>query len=189
MQGVVAACGKVSRGGAADGGSEAAQLAIVADKAIGASRIQRNRGVMGAPGLGRGDGGGPLDRQGLLMMVFKAAVLFGPAFAFKAPRDGVRHRGGGVRLGGSQSSPGQVERIPAKAQSMPKNDGRADERYGQQTPAGWSQHPQQRPRPHGNTLRSSSKCGPSRSLGQSPPQTMAVPWRTAAALKAAAMRG
>ena len=144
---------------------------------------------MGAPGLGRGDGGRPLNRHGLLMMVFEAAGLFGHAFGFEAARDGVRHGGLGVRLGGSQTPPGQAERIPAQAKPMAEAGDSDDKRYGQQAPTGRSQHPQGRQRPHGNTFRSSSKCGPSRNLGQSPPQTMAVPCRMAAALKAAAMRG
>lgn len=144
---------------------------------------------MGAPGLGRGKCGRPLDRHGLLMMVFEAAGLFGHAFGFEAAREGARGGGGGVRLGRPQASPGQAERIPAQAEAMAEPDDREGEAHTQQAPSDRGQHPEERQRPHGNTFRSSSKCGPSRNLGQSPPQTMAVPCRTAAALKAAAMRG
>ena len=144
---------------------------------------------MGAPGLDRGEGCRPLYRQGLLMMVFEAAGLFGHAFGFKAAREGLRRSRGGVRLGRPQTPLGEAERVPAQAEAVTQRYDSEGERHDQQGPAGRGQHPQERQPPHGNTFRSSSKCGPSRSLGQSPPQTMAVPCRTAAALKAAAMRG
>lgn len=144
---------------------------------------------MGAPGLDRRDSGRPLDRHGLLMMVFEAAGLFGHAFGFEPAREGVRGGGGGVRLGRPQPSLGQAERIPAQAEAVAEPDDGEDEGRKQQTPSDRGRRPEERRHPHGNTFRSSSKCGPSRSLGQSPPQTMAVPCRAAAALKAAAMRG
>ncbi|SFS75861.1 hypothetical protein SAMN05192570_2371 [Brevundimonas viscosa] len=92
-------------------------------------------------------------------------------------------------LGGGDLSPGSVERVPAKAQAVGEKDEGRDGGCDQHRRRGGSGQPEDVPGAHGNAFRSSSKCGPSRSRGQSPPQTIGVPCRAAAALNAAAMRG
>ena len=144
---------------------------------------------MGAPGLGCRLGGRPSDGHGLLMMFVEAAGLPGQPLRFHSTRHCVRLSRHGSSLGGVQAPPGDTERVPA--QTCAVADGHRGDGDGrrQQQPGGRVQAAKQCEAPHGNTFRSSSKCGPSRSVGQSPPQTMAVPWRAAAALNAAAMRG
>ena len=153
----------------------------------GASRIQRCRGIIGAPGLGRGLCGRPGDRHGLFLNMFQLADLARHALDLELTRAGVGVSGRGSGFRGPEAPSGEVERVPTQAQPPRKDRGRNDQSQRQQDPA--ERDRQTKQGPHGNTFLSSSKCGPSRSVGQSPPQTMAVPWRTAAALKAAAMRG
>lgn len=102
-------------------------------------------------------------------------------------------RVGGGRAGATFSGlkpPGaEIEGIPAKPEASSEHEHNREQGEARQTPGKWRQRAQDQPRAHGKAFRSSSKCGPSRSVGQSPPQTMAVPCRAAAALKAAAMRG
>jgi len=117
-------------------------------------------------------------------MDFETALLGDSALALEPAGGGVGLGHGGQGFGGLGPSTRSVERIPAKSERLDQqgeDNGGGD---GCEPPARGFQK-----RLHGNTFRSSSKCGPSRSFGQSPPHTMAVPWRTAAALKAAAMRG
>lgn len=88
-----------------------------------------------------------------------------------------RVRGGGVRPCFSRLQPplGQPQRVPAKAQRIQADQRRTQNPGHGHRPAPWGQGPQKRWRPHGNAFRSSSKCGPSLRLVQSPPQTIAVP--------------
>ena len=81
-----------------------------------------------------------------------------------------------------------VERVPAEPERLDQQD-EGDNGGDSRNHPGDRLQRRRMGRRHGNIFRSSSKCGPSRSFGQSPPQTIAVPCRTAAALKAAAMRG
>lgn len=102
---LIAACGIINRGGAADGGGEAAQLAIVAEKAIGASRIHRCRFIRSTPGLGRGVGGHTRDRQGLVVTVFETAGLVGHPFDFEPARTGIGDGGRGAVFRRPQAPP------------------------------------------------------------------------------------
>lgn len=188
--GVVAAVGKLTLGGiVADVGGDEAQLTVMVSKTSGASRVQRFFGVMGAPCPGLCAGCGPDKLQGLLLMGFDAGGLTDSALDLKPTRDAVALRRRGARLGRLQSASSPVKRIPAKAKRVDQDDQGGDTRNHRDR---HERRPGQRALEagaHGNALRSSSKCGPSRKVGQSPPQTMAVPCRAAAALKAAAMRG
>lgn len=121
-------------------------------------------------------------------MGFEMAGLNGGAFGLDPAGGGVDlgHRGAGF---GRIDPPARaVERVPAEPERLDQQDEGDNGGDSRDRPAGRLQQ-RRKGRLHGNTFRSSSKCGPSRSFGQSPPQTMAVPCRTAAALKAAAMRG
>lgn len=142
-------------------------------------------GVIGVPRFGLGGGGDPRQFDGLLMGFLKAARLTATALDFQSAGAGV---GGGdldLLLGPLQSARVEPERIPAQSQTAPGQQQGDDQQHDAQpdTCAGHE------PRAHGKAFRSSSKCGPSRRVGQSPPQTMAVPCRAAAAFMAAAMRG
>jgi len=133
--------------------------------------------------------GRPRDQQVLLVVNIEAARLFGRALDLEPTRLGVGPGGDRPGLGCRQTAPGQIERVPAKAEApAERHDGDKGQRHSH-APAERAKGAQNREAPHGNTLRSSSKCGPSRRVGQSPPQTIAVPCRAAAALNAAAMRG
>jgi len=115
--------------------------------------------------------------------------LDGRGLDLEATGGGVRLRVGGAGLGGFETAAEPVERVPAEAETVRKQDDRGEGQRRGQGPSRGSDQPEQIARAHGKAFRSSSKCGPSRSRGQSPPQTIGVPCRAAAALKAAAMRG
>lgn len=94
---------------------------------------------------------------------------------------GVLARPDDLRLGARQPPGLPVERIPAQAEAAGQRDrgggeGQRQQARGQpaQGRAGQAADQKQR-RLHGKALRSSSKCGPSRRRGQSPPQTRATP--------------
>ena len=123
------------------------------------------------------------------MKMIEAAGLTGHAFRFEAAGQGVRVGRGDPGLGPLQPALAEAERVPAQAETMAEDGCDDDQRRDRQAPAERRQDPQDGQPLHGNTFRSSSKWGPSRSVGQSPPQTIAVPCRAAAALNAAAMRG
>jgi len=106
-------------------------------------------------------------------MVFDAAGLIGQPLAFEPARAGVGDRDPGAGFRRPETPPGQVERVPVQAQPMTGHDNQKDQPRRQGDPACRAPHAQQGPQ--GNTRRSSSKCGPSRSVGQSPPQTISVP--------------
>ena len=189
-QGVVAAAGKVSLGGvAADVRGDKAQLAVMVSKAIGASRVQWQFGVMGVPRFGLGARRGPDQFQGLLLVIFDPADLADGAFDLEPPGGRIELRRHGARFGRLQTAARPVERIPPKPERMDQDDQGGDSRYSRTGPEGRLRQRRRHAGAHGNTFRSSSKCGPSRNVDQSPPPTMAVPCRTAAALNAAAMRG
>ena len=89
-QGLVAASGRVSRGGSADGGSEAAQLAVMTGEASPAIRVQRIIGIMGAPRLCRGPRGLPRHGHCLLVTFFEPPRLVRGAHGLEPARGGVR---------------------------------------------------------------------------------------------------
>jgi len=122
------------------------------------------------------------------MMVFQPVRLGGGAFDLESSGEGVGGGGVGSTLRRLKTAGAEAERIPVEAQPPTGDEQDRDQRRHQQSPAQRGQGAQKGARAHGKTFRSSSKCGPSRRLVQSPPQTMAVPCRAAAALKAAAMR-
>lgn len=152
-------------------------------------RIQGLISVMGAPRFGRGARRRALDGQGLLVVDVETTDLVGRAFPLEPPRRGIGFGRRGPRLGGGEAAAGPVEGVPPKPQAMGEQDKGRRSGDGQGRPCGGTGRPQDAARDHGKAFRSSSKCGPSRSRGQSPPQTIGVPCRAAAALKAAAMRG
>lgn len=158
-------------------------------QASDAIRIQGQSGVMGVSRLRRRGGGRPRQTDGLLVVTFRAFGLGDRALDLETSGEGVG--GGGVRptLRRRETARAEAERIPVEAQAPTGDEKNRHQDRGQHPPAQRGQGPEQDARAHGKTFRSSSKCGPSRRLVQSPPQTMAVPCRAAAALKAAAMRG
>ena len=123
------------------------------------------------------------------MVGFKAKVRGGGGGLLQPPRGGVGFGDRGPRLGGGHAPAGAVKGVPAEPQRLAgerENDHAGeDERRPRNRPG----EAEEMARAHGKAFRSSSKCGPSRRRGQSPPQTMGVPCRAAADLKAAAMRG
>lgn len=122
-------------------------------------------------------------------MDVEAPALGRRAFMFEPPGGPVGLGRRRARFGGGDPPPGPVERVPAKAQAMRQEDEGPDGDRDQHRRHGGTGQPEHHPGAHGKAFRSSSKCGPSRSRGQSPPQTTGVHCRAAAALKAAAMRG
>lgn len=195
-QGRSTACGIVSCGGAAlKGGGEAAQLAIMSAQTSEAIRGQRLEGIGGSSGkkfetLDTIDGGDSAGGGGRRLA---DEAAFGLQHGGGA--GGTLPRPDGVRLCAREPPGLSAERIPAQAEIPGQRDdgggeGKRQQASGQpvQGPAG--QEPYQKLRwRHGKALRSSSKWGPSRRRGQSPPQTRAAPCACAAALNAAAMGG
>lgn len=107
------------------------------------------------------------------MKMFETTGLIGHPLGLEATRSGV---GDGDRDAGfrrPEAPPGQIERVPTETQSVARYGRQHRQSRRQHDPAGRGRKAKQAP--HGNTLRSSSKCGPSRSVGQSPPHTMVVP--------------
>ncbi len=122
-------------------------------------------------------------------MVVDASGLRDRGLDLELAGDGVRLGHGGAGLGRFETPLGEAERVPPQTRAATEEDrGDESEQEGQR-PAGGADQPEQVARAHGKAFRSSSKCGPSRRRVQSPPQTMGVPCRAAAALKAAAIRG
>jgi hypothetical protein len=148
-------------------------------------RIKREMGVIGFPRFGLSGGGDPRQLDSLLMGFLKAARLNAGALDFQCTGAGVSGGDLGLLLRALQSARIEPERIPAQPQTAPGQQ-QGDDQQNHAQPSGRAAH---EPRAHGKAFRSSSKCGPSRRVGQSPPQTMAVPCRAAAAFMAAAMRG
>ena len=85
----------------------------MAEKTIGASRIQRGRGIRSAPGLGRDGGGYPRDRHGLLMKMFETAGLIGHSLDLEPARTGVGDGGRGASFRRLEAPPRQIERVPS----------------------------------------------------------------------------
>ena len=97
------------------------------------------------------------------------------ALVREAAAGGVGLRDAGGRFGAPEPAFGETQRVPAEPQPLQGEQTPAQNNSGDHGPAQRRQHPQIRRPPHGNTLRSSSKCGPSFRLVQSPPQMIAVP--------------
>lgn len=144
---------------------------------------------MGVPRFGLGGGGDPRQTDGLLMMLFETAGPGLRALDLEPTGLSVRRGGPDELFGRRQTTRAKAEGIPVKAEPPSDDQNDDDQDHRRRTQAQRRQGPQDAARAHGKTFRSSSKCGPSRREVQSPPQTIAVPCRTAAALKAAAIRG
>jgi len=155
----------------------------------GATRIKGEIGIMGVPRLGLGGGGDPRQIDGLLMVLFETAGLGRRALDLDPAGMGVRGGGGGPLFGRRLTARADAEGVPVKTESASDDQHDDDQSHRRDPEAERRQGPQDFARGHGKAFRSSSKCGPSRRDFQSPPQTMAVPCRAAAALKAAAIRG
>ncbi len=158
-----------------------------ASSAIGG---QRKRRVIGGSRSLDGSGGDAFQRHGGLEGGVEAGDLIGLTLGFGGSGGGLLGGDDGRGLGAVQPSSVEVERVPAKAKAA-EDDGEGGQNGDAEgEPAHRRQGPQDRRQTdHGNTFRSSSKCGPSRRRGQSPPQTRATPFAFAAALMASAMRG
>ena len=109
------------------------------------------------------------------LRLFDATDLVEGALDLEAAAGGVGLRDAGGRFGAPEPAFGETQRVPAEPQPLQGEQTPAQNNSGDHGPAQRRQHPQIRRRPHGNTLRSSSKCGPSFRLVQSPPQMIAVP--------------
>lgn len=104
------------------------------------------------------------------MLAVQAGALVGLARLLEAAgvRVGLSRLGAG--FGGAQAPAGEIERVPAQPDAMRRRQHQDDDDHG-----GEPGRPRSEAGHHGKAFRSSSKWGPSRSLGQSPPQTIAVP--------------
>lgn len=87
----------------------------------------------------------------------EATGLVGPALDLKPSGGGVRGRDGRVGFRCPRPPLGQPQGIPAKAQTVQTDQGRAQNGRREQRPAPRRQGPRQHRRPHGNAFRSSSK--------------------------------
>ncbi len=171
---MVAVDGRFSRGGGADAGGDAAQLAIMPGKTSGASGIQKVFSVMGVPRFGLGPDRGSGELKGLSLMDFETAFLRGRTFTFEPASGGVGLGRRGALLGRLKAATRTVERVPAEPKRLDQTGEDHEGGDNREAPADRLQE-RNDGRSHGNTFRSSSKCGPSRSFGQSPPHTIAVP--------------
>lgn len=159
-------------------------------QAISAIGRQRKGRVIGGSRSLDGSGGGAFQRHGGLDGGVEAGDLAGLTLGLGGSGGSLLRGGGDRGLGAVEPSPVEAERIPAEAETAEDDgsDGEDEDAEGQ--PAHRRQGPQDRRQAdQGNTRRSSSKCGPSRRRGQSPPQTRATPFAFAADLMASAMRG
>ena len=157
-------------------------------KASNAIGRQRDGGVIGGSRNLDGSGRDAVQRRGGLNGGVEAGDLTGLPLGFGRSGGGLRDGCGRGGLGAVKTSAAEVEGIPAKAEAAEHEGDDRQDRDADGQPAQRLKRPQDRRR-HGNTFRSSSKCGPSRKRGQSPPQTMATPLALAAALIASAIRG
>lgn len=189
-QGRAAVSGSVRRGGAtAEVGRDTAQLVIVSAQTIETVRRKRQVGVMGGSSLQKNGRRGGFDPPGDGMGGVQPGDLPGLTQGLGRAGGGIGTGQIGGGLGPVGAAAGQIERVPAKAETAEHNghDGHASEDHRQPTDRG--QAAKKRGGAHRNTRRSSSKWGPSRKVGQSPPQTMATPRSCATAFTASAMRG
>ncbi len=149
---------------------------------------QRERGVIGSSRGFHGTGGDAVQRHRGSDGGVEADDLTRLTLGFGGSGRRLGRGQGRDLFGAVKPSSGQVEWVPSKAE--PAQRGRHDRegRDPEGEPTQRGQRSEERRR-QGNTFRSSSKCGPSRSRGQSPPQTRATPLALAAALIASAMRG
>lgn len=109
------------------------------------------------------------------MKMVEAAGHVGLTGGFEFARHGLGPPGDCRGFGGSEAPPAETEGVPGQSDATAEQNGGDDQRHEGQAKGDRPQPAKERPGRHGNTFRSSSKCGPSRSFGQSPPQTMAVP--------------
>lgn len=109
------------------------------------------------------------------MMTLNAVRLSGRALDLEGASRGV----GGQRIGSTfrclDAAGLKPERIPVEAEAATGDDKDRQDHPSQQSTPPRRQGSENNPGIHGKAFRSSSKCGPSRRLVQSPPQTMAVP--------------
>ena len=157
-------------------------------QASGAIVIKGRKGVIGGSRDLKGLGRGALQGHGGLESGVEAVDLADLARRLGGSGCGLPFSHGGPSLGPLEPLSVEVERIPAKAEPAQHHGGRREHAHSDDQPPHGRQGREKRG-PHGNTFRSSSKCGPSRRRGQSPPQTRATPLAFAAALMASAMRG
>ena len=143
-QGVVATPGRVSRGGSADGGSEAAQLAVMSGKAGHTANIQWGFSIMGTPGLGRDPRGRPPDRHGLVMKLVETPHLSCGTLDLESAGGDLRTGDRSRRFSGPQPALGQTEGVPAEAQPVRNEQTRTQNSGQNQSPAPWGQDPQHR---------------------------------------------
>lgn len=108
------------------------------------------------------------------MVLFKTTGLGDDALDLELAGPGIGDRGLGLSLDRRLTSRAEAEGVPVQPQTAPddKQGGDQDDQ-GQPGPKR-SKAPQDRSGTHGKAFRSSSKCGPSRKVGQSPPQMIAV---------------
>lgn len=145
--------------------------------------------VIGGSRFKGGTGRDGVDPSVGLQGGVEARHLTGLAPGFGGTRGGIALGDDGGGLGPIGAASGEVERVPAKAETTQNQSDDGQHGDPGHKPAQRRQGAQEGGRAHGNTRRSISKCGPSRKVGQSPPQTMAVPCSAAAAFTASAMRG
>lgn len=108
------------------------------------------------------------------MMKFKPALLLGAAFGLEVASGRESLRRLDPLLQGARPAFGPAQRIPAQAKAVAEHQQEYAGPQHQQGPGGRPRQPR-RKRRHGNAFRSSSKWGPSRRVGQSPPQITGVP--------------
>ena len=152
-------------------------------------RRKRQIGVMGGSGLEKDWGGGGLGPPDYGMGSVQSGDLTGLALGLGRAGGGVGTSQIGGGLGPIGATPREVERIPAKAEATEQYGDHGDTREDRRQPPERRQAAKNYGGTQGNTRRSSSKCGPSLRVGQSPPHTMATPRPCAAAFTASAMRG
>ena len=137
-----------------------------------------------------GSGGDAFQRHGGLDGGLKPGDLTGLRVRLGGSGGGLLDGHGGGGLGALETSPTEIERVPAKAETAEDEGDHGEDSDARSEPSHRREGAQDRRQTgHGNTRRSSSKCGPSRRRRQSPPQTRATPLALAAALIASAMRG
>ena len=132
---------------------------------------------------------GAFQRHGGSNGGVEAGDLTGLALGLGRAGGGLGRGDGGDLFGAVGAASIELQRVPAEAETA--QDDRAGRQGGDADgqPTDRRQAPKDDRRRHGNTFRSSSKCGPSRRRGQSPPQTKATPRSRAAALMASAISG
>lgn len=91
------------------------------------------------------------------MKLVEAPDLVRRALDLEPARGGIRDGDRCPDISRLQPSLGQPQRVPAKAQRIQADQGRAQDPGQDHRPAPWGQGPEKCRHPHGNTFRSSSK--------------------------------